>query len=202
MRARKPNKRKPDRSEELWSGGELATLFGCDRTLVVKLHGKVFQPIDQPGQRIRTLYRLGESVRAWGAYQVNLVRNDSPTARAMETERLRKLNLDCEIKAIDLSILKGQVHLGDDVKQVIAERNMRFRSGVQALPTKLARILVGQREMSTVFRLISAECEELLRNLAEYKASDYLVKNPEVLARLLKEEKDASRTNGAATAND
>jgi phage terminase Nu1 subunit (DNA packaging protein) len=163
----------------LVSSRQLAAIFGCDESRIRQLDGKVFSGIDQgPKKRIRTLYRLGDAVQAFIAHKVALVRNDSPLAVEMDAEKLLKLKSERAISEMKARAMSGELHRSEDVKMIITDRNARFRSRLLAIPTRLARTLIGQRDMPTIFRLLTEAVAEVLKELADYKAQDFHVRNP------------------------
>ncbi len=168
-------------ADQFVSAADLAGVIGLDRSLIQKLHGTVFHPIERKGGKTRVFYRLGISVQAFHDYQVGLERKNSPLAAEMDNERLLKLRAERETKQMLTRAMTGDLHRAEDVKAIITDRNTRFRSRLLAIPSRLARTLIGQRDMPTIFRLLTEAVEEVLRELADYRAADFTCRNPQYL---------------------
>ncbi len=90
----------------------------------------------------------------------------------LDTEKARHEHLKAMITEIKLQLIRGQVHKSEDVGAVITNMFTKFRSKMMALPYKLAPKLEGKTKIG-ISDILKEEIEFALRELADYKPSDY-----------------------------
>lgn len=76
-----------------------------------------------------------------------------------------------EKSEIELKIMKGEVHLAEDVESVMSIMLANFRSKILAMPSKLAPTLVSQNDIKYIRDRIKVECVEVLEELKDYDPS-------------------------------
>lgn len=78
---------------------------------------------------------------------------------------------------IELKIMKGEVHLSEDVESVMSTMLANFRSKILAMPSKIAPTLVSQNDIKYIRDRIKVECIEVLDELKDYDPSTFYNKN-------------------------
>lgn len=74
---------------------------------------------------------------------------------------------------IELQVMKGEVHLSEDVETVMNDMLANFRSRILSMPSKLAPILVSTSDVNTIQETIQTNCFEALEELKNYDPKDF-----------------------------
>ncbi|MCR4733117.1 MAG: hypothetical protein K5819_07860 [Lachnospiraceae bacterium] len=90
----------------------------------------------------------------------------------LEQERAYHEHVKRQITEIKLQLIKGQVHKSEDVEAVMTDMFTKFRSKMEALPSKLARKLEGKSRVD-IQKILKAEVNNALTELAAYNPSDF-----------------------------
>lgn len=73
---------------------------------------------------------------------------------------------------IRLQLIQGKVHRSEDVERVITDMLSKFKSKMQAIPSKLAPKL-GERKRVDIQAILDAEIAGALLELSDYSPADY-----------------------------
>lgn len=90
----------------------------------------------------------------------------------LRTEQAAHEHLKAMITEIKLQLIKGQVHKSEDVERVITDMFTKFKSKMQALPSKMAPKL-EQKKKADIQNVLKEEVAAALEELAEYNPADY-----------------------------
>ena len=90
-----------------------------------------------------------------------------------EIERAKKIIIDRKIAELDYSLKIGELHHSDDVKRVLTDMIIRFRSQMRAIPSKLAMPLSGESNPKEIEKMMSGEIDQALTELSEYNHEDF-----------------------------
>jgi phage terminase Nu1 subunit (DNA packaging protein) len=69
---------------------------------------------------------------------------------------------------LELAVMEGDLHRSDDVRLVMNDMIVTFRSRILAMPSKLAPQMLGQSELPVVLDLLTKEVKEAASELSEY----------------------------------
>ena len=89
----------------------------------------------------------------------------------LEEEKAIHEKVKREKAEIELKIMKGEVHLSEDVESVLSTMLANFRSKVLAMPSKIAPTIVSQNDVKYIRDRIKVECIEVLEELKDYDPS-------------------------------
>jgi phage terminase Nu1 subunit (DNA packaging protein) len=84
-----------------------------------------------------------------------------------------------EKSELQLGVMKGEMHTSNDIKLVMNDMIMAFRSRILALPTKLTPQLVDKTDMPVILDLLTREVSEALMELSEYDPHVFYAKSLE-----------------------
>ena len=117
-------------------------------------------------------YDLAESVQAYIAYAVDSARRRAPSDEDAERRKLRADADYKEAKArqeeLRLAELEGRMHSAEDVERCVGELVYAVRSGVMALPGRIAVDVAG-KTASEASAVVRRECEALLESLSGFR---------------------------------
>lgn len=90
----------------------------------------------------------------------------------LKTEQASHEHLKTQITDLKLQVLQGKLHKSEDVERVITDMFAKFKSKMEVMPAKLARILEGKSktELQEILRI---EINSALQELSEYNPADY-----------------------------
>lgn len=100
------------------------------------------------------------------------VESDLDETLDLESERAKHEHVKRIISEIQLSLIQGKVHKAEDVERVITDMMARFKSKLEAMPSKLAMKLEN-KERTEIQRTMFNEIRAALKELSEYNPADY-----------------------------
>jgi phage terminase Nu1 subunit (DNA packaging protein) len=156
----------------LCSSKELAAIVGCSTRQIDALttEGVLKAQLMKGKQRFRK-YRLGPSVQAYGQHERASIteqcstRNGSTGYELARTARMRALAQVEQMKARELA---GELISRAVVASAFAQLATVTKSHVLHIPSRCARLLVGQTDFSTVRGVLTAECRRSLHEIAVF----------------------------------
>ena len=95
-----------------------------------------------------------------------------PTDLNLREEKARHEYIKRQISEIRLALIKGQVHKSEDVAAVMTDMFEKFKSKMNAMPTKLAKKLEGKSRVQ-IQQILKDEINQALSELAAYNPNDF-----------------------------
>jgi hypothetical protein len=123
----------------------------------------------------KKLYVLGDAVKAIITKHDNDAKAKAKKGNAKEdAERKLKAEADykeaqAEMAEIKLKEIRGQMHRSEDVEAAMNDIVYAFRSGVLAMPGRLAMDVAKVSDPNQVSKMIEAECFKVLDELSNYQ---------------------------------
>lgn len=164
--------------DQIISGVELAKLLNMtDRNVRLLAEDGIFN------KKNRGKYSLIESVNAYVEYlkskRLTTEEEDSGVLdNVAEDAKLKKVRR--EKVEIENAILKADLHKSEDVKFIMDDMLMNFKTKLTSLPNKLAPILVDFTDKTEVKKCLQGEINDALGELSEYDpkkfSTDYIDK--------------------------
>ena len=161
------------------SSSELATLFNVSDRWIRELAKTEVIP-----QRKHGRFNLHDAVRAY----VTFLRKGSPSnghAKSTEvdynTEKALLTKAQREKAELEVSVLRGELHRGEDVRAVMGAMIMACKSRITAIPSKIAPQLLAQTEIPVIQDMLRREIDETLTELADYNAHSFNRRNKKVI---------------------
>lgn len=102
----------------------------------------------------------------------NVKTDDEKEDLNLESERAAHEHVKRQITEIKLQLIQGKVHKAEDVEAVMTDMFTKFRSKMEAIPTKLARRLEGKSRVE-IQKLLKQEVRNALTELSTYNPSDF-----------------------------
>jgi hypothetical protein len=100
------------------------------------------------------------------------VESDLDEALDLDAEKAKHEHVKRIISEIQLSLIQGRVHKAEDVERVITDMLARFKSKLEAMPSKLAMRL-ERKDRTEIQRILFNEVRAALKELSEYNPADY-----------------------------
>lgn len=111
-------------------------------------------------------FDLSASIQAYISY---LVEKEKPTGEIDKTEEEALWTRARRQKAeLELQIIKGEVHRAEDVKRVMNNMLIAFRSRVLAIPSKISPLLIAKTDINVIKLILKDAVYEALTELSEY----------------------------------
>jgi len=83
-----------------------------------------------------------------------------------------------------LKVIKGKLHRAEDVEFLMTQRDTAIKAQFLAIPSRVARLLVGKTDFQEIFELLTNELHAVLENLSAYDPLAFTEQNEEYLASL------------------
>jgi len=154
---------------------QLARLLNMDPRSVrrLKADGVLFVARNEFGTEMRGRYEMIANNHAYIAYLKKLGRWDA----SGETQRLlltnRKIAADAELSELRLLQVKGTLHRSVDVEFLWTSKLTRIKARMQAIPSRVSRLLVGKTDFREIHDLLTAEVDMALRECSGYNSADF-----------------------------
>lgn len=116
-------------------------------------------------------YNFVESVQNYIVYlRTNTELKESKTDLKVDYEHEHALleKAKREKAEIELKVMRGEVHLAEDVEQVMNDMLVNFRGKILSMPSKLSPMLVARDNVNNIKDIIEKNCFEVLDELKSY----------------------------------
>jgi phage terminase Nu1 subunit (DNA packaging protein) len=138
---------------------------------------------DEAGNEIRGRYDLLPNNVAYIRHLRQQGRFDDASESEYQRQRVGRMRAENEMAQIKLKELKGEIHRASDVEFVMTNMITATKQRLLAIPSRIARLLVGLTSFQKIYDTIYTEIELALRELAEYKPEMFAVQNEEYLVK-------------------
>lgn len=119
----------------------------------------------------RGKYLLADAVQAYIDHAAGGKEVDNrPNLRDEQAELTR---IKKEDAMLDLAVKRGELHRAEDVRAVVTDMLLNFRSRMMALPTKIGPKVAYLKEIPAINAVLEEEIRIALTTLADYKPEDY-----------------------------
>ena len=120
------------------------------------------------------LYSLKDCVHRY----IDYLRKDGPEEAAVDynQERAKLVRAKREKEELELQERRGDLHRSEDVKILITDMLIRFKTRLMAIPAKKSPILTKKTDQTEIFGILKSAIDEALTELADF---DELFQNQE-----------------------
>jgi phage terminase Nu1 subunit (DNA packaging protein) len=137
---------------------------------------------DVDGTELMGRYELIANVHAYIKYLRELARLDDASQSRYELLRNEKMASESAMAQIALKKAKGQVLKTSAVEFVMTNLITATKAHMLAIPSRVARLLVGVTSFQVIYDLIYTEIEMALRELSQWQPGMFSVHNAAWLA--------------------
>jgi hypothetical protein len=141
----------------------------------LKADGVLALARDADGEELRGRYELLPNNIAYIRYLRRQAFLDD-TESQYEQLRTERMAAETEKVKLDLQLFKSQ-HRADDVEFVLTNMLTAAKSRLLAIPSRVARLVVGLTDFQKIYDLIYAEIESALRELSGYNRKMFAKQN-------------------------
>jgi phage terminase Nu1 subunit (DNA packaging protein) len=147
---------------------ELANFLEVAETTIDRWVAREGCPIEnRPGQGKAATYSSGDVVRWWIEREVKKAEARAESGSDdLDALRARKLELDAELRALQLAKEKGEVCNLAELERALSTIVIHCRTQLLALPQRLAPLLVGETDETRLKQVIQAEVRQALTELS------------------------------------
>ncbi len=121
-------------------------------------------------------YKLVESLKN---YILNLKISNSndnqsnPEVLDLDTEKAKHEVLKRQMSELKLQLMEGNVHKSEDIRAVMSDMLVTFRSRLMNHPIKTAPVLAGMQDPGQIQEYLEKEMREALGELKEYDPKEF-----------------------------
>lgn len=120
----------------------------------------------------RGKFDLIESTRRYCEYlrqQANASNNEGKEVKLnYDTEHALFEKAKREKAELQLKIMKGELHLGTDVEEVMTDMILKAKMKLLTLPAKAADLVIGRKDINSIENILQRLVVEALNELADY----------------------------------
>lgn len=130
----------------------------------------------------RGKYDLVECTRRYCTYlrAIADAADDKKTAKlSYDEEHAIHEKVKRETAELQLKVMKGELHRGKDVETVMTDMITRAKTKLLGIPSKVAPMVIGYKDMAKVQGILQKHIEEALLELSEYDPNLFI--NDEVI---------------------
>lgn len=116
-------------------------------------------------------YNFVESVQNYIVYlRTNTELKESKTDLKVDYDNEHALleKAKREKAELELKVMRGELHLAEDVEQVMNDMLANFRGKILSMPSKLSPMLVARDNVNNIQDIIERNCFEVLDELKDY----------------------------------
>jgi phage terminase Nu1 subunit (DNA packaging protein) len=149
---------------------QFAKLVGITPRHVNRLtaDGVLVKARDEQGRELRNRFELAHNILAYCNYLRTKARLDDVSENKYHQLRNEKMGAENQMVQLKLLVMKGKLHRSEDVEFHITNQLTHFKARVLAIPSKIARLLVGQTKFQVIYDIIMSEIELVLREFTGY----------------------------------
>lgn len=168
---------------------DLAAMFLVSERQVQRLtnQGILRVATDSKGKIVRGRYVLGDAVASYVKHLRESVANN-PEAKLYEVARRRRMEALAERERLDVMARTGELHHAEHIAFAITSMFSFVRARILAIPARVSRLLVGERDFKKIYETIEHEIRAALTELSEAK-----------YAERMDAQRDAARAAGEIT---
>ena len=100
------------------------------------------------------------------------VKGDLDETMELDNEKAIHEHIKRQITELKLQVLQGKLHKSEDVERVITDMFAKFKSKMEAMPSKMARKLENKSKID-IQKILLEEITSALEELSSYNPSDY-----------------------------
>ena len=161
-------------SEEIILTHELAEIFGCSPRWVNQLTTNNL--LTQVG---RGKYKLGDAIREYIA-AIKLQAEESDEQETdLRAEQTMLTRANRKMAELELAVMNGDLHRSEDVKSIMNEMLVSFRSRMLTIPARATPEITASNDANLIQQVIKREVYDALSELSEYDPAKYYEKGKE-----------------------
>ena len=161
-------------SEEIILTHELAEIFGCSPRWVNQLTTNNL--LTQVG---RGKYKLGDAIREYIA-AIKLQAEESDDQETdLRAEQTMLTRANRKMAELELAVMNGDLHRSEDVKSIMNEMLVSFRSRMLTIPARATPEITASTDANLIQQVIKREVYDALSELSEYDPAKYYEKSKE-----------------------
>jgi phage terminase Nu1 subunit (DNA packaging protein) len=158
---------------------QIARLLCRDERTIQRLtvQGVLSKARDADGTPKRRTYEVIPTVQSFIRClddQLGLAALNDSDFRAERTGLVRAQRQRAELEN---QLFKGQLHRADDVEAIMNDILSGIKMRLLAIPSRIARVLVGQTAIARIIDIITSAIELALGDLLTYRAEDFYARN-------------------------
>ena len=149
---------------------DLGVLLAMSQRTIERLENqRVLKRVTKPRQHAR--YVLGKVVPAYVEHLRKSVEAD-PHEASYTAARARRMVALARKEELALATEQGVLHRADDIEFAMTQMLTSAKMRLMAIPSRITRMLIGQKDFQKIYTLIDGEIRTALTELSEAKYKD------------------------------
>ena len=148
----------------------VAKLLGLTTRRIQQLtsDGVLEKALDVDGKGMKGKYNLADTVQGYIKYLQRYHIEGGGVDGEIQNEKLLRLKSAREADEMKLAQLKGEMHYGSDVEQVMTDMLTSVRARLLSIPNRLAPRLLNKTNTALVQSILKESINEALVELSDY----------------------------------
>lgn len=117
-------------------------------------------------------YDLSKCVQEYIEYKVK-AEVPKGTTVDIEKEKAEHERIKKNMSSLKLRKMKRELHEAADVEIFLSEMLYNFRNKLLATPTKVATLIVGEKDVNQIISILTKEMNDILDELSEYDPEEF-----------------------------
>jgi phage terminase Nu1 subunit (DNA packaging protein) len=162
---------------------QIAQLLCRDERTIQRLAQRNILPKarNPDGTPRRDSYEIIPTVRAFIMYLDDQLARADLADDAYRLERTALVRAQRERQELENQLFRGELHRADDVEAIMNDLLTGIKMRLLAIPTRVARLLVGQHQIPRIIEILTDAVELALGDVLNYRAEDFYSRNSEYL---------------------
>ncbi len=140
------------------TSAELAKLIGVSQRRIQQLESEGIL-IKNPDNK----FELSKNIQLFYMWKLRPAENADYMKEHALLEKAKR-----EKAEIELAKLQNRIHDADDIEEVLTGMLITFRTRILALPSKVAPLIIGQKNIGVITDVLRKELKTVLIELSEY----------------------------------
>jgi hypothetical protein len=132
---------------------------------------------DADGEERRGRYEILPNNVAYIRYLRRQATLDDTSEKQYAQLRNQRMRADAERADLELKLFKDQLHRSDDIEFIVTNMITAAKSRLLAIPSRVARLVLGLTDFQTIYDLIYKEIEAALLELSGYNRKMFAKQN-------------------------
>lgn len=153
----------------------VATFGSSDTAKILGVSIRWLQKLTQDGvleKEGHGKYEIAKTVQAFVAWKTAQAEESNEEELNFKKEKTLLTRAQRKKAEMELAVMRGELHRGQDVEQVMNEMLSTFRARCLVIPTRTAPLLTG-KGLNEIKQLLRTEIREVLAELSEYNADSF-----------------------------
>lgn len=153
----------------------VATFGSTDTAKILGISIRYLQKLTQDGVLTKEghgKYEIAKTVQAFVAWKIDQAEEGNEAELDFKKEKTLLTRAQRKKAEMELAVMQGELHKGEDVEQVMNTMLSTFRARCLVIPTRAAPLMTG-KSLNEIKQTLRSEIREALAELSEYNSDAF-----------------------------